>query len=322
MSTKANLTSDFSDAAASINVAAFFCKNIGSTMLLLTNSDELLTHILRLAKAHGFPLPQNDVEFRRTYQSCLTTEQPKCFWLRKEGQSFRDSLHDPICEKDRQKFIDLYSVDTTALDDLGQSEIMKRAKSLRPELVRQLENAHEYLLQRSAEHAKFLDLIIERVFIDESDVAAGGTTSDAVGVIWANPRPEFAASDLAEFLVHELTHNFMFLDEWLYPHYKYEIMHEERTWALSAILDRKRPIDKVLHSLIVAAEVVLLREQKFGEPSDPKAHPPSHQIRASIETTIEDLMRVQESTGVLADRALELIDTVRGKVFASTVAAE
>jgi len=233
-----------------------------------------------------------------------------------------ESLDVPMTENQRQRFIDLYSVDTTPLDDLAQAKVIKNTTIDRRLLIKRIKSAYDYLSSMSEGHSSFLNLIIEKIFVDESDVAAGGTTSDAVGVIWANPHPKFDNSDLAEFLVHEFTHNCMFIDEWIHPHYDYSIMEDKSTWALSAILDKMRPIDKVVHSLVVAAEIVLLRRHLLGEPTEPKAHPPSDMILHSIQTTVRDLQRVHNETGVLTDRTLELADIAYHKTQISSVAAQ
>jgi len=291
-------------------------------MLLLTSPEAVTTTILRIAKANNFPLPQTEKQFRKVYQDCLANEQPECFWLRPENSTFLSHLKTPVSQENHQRFLDIYNSETTALDDLDQKSVISSKDHDTAPMVRKLEAAYRYLETSSPIHANFLEALIEQVFIDGSDVAAGGTTSDAVGVIWSNPHPKFSDADLAEFLVHELTHNCMFLDEWLYPHYDYDIMFDENTWALSAILDKKRPIDKVIHSLAVAAEIVLLRDRFFGEPTDPKAHPPSQQICASMKTTIADVLEVQHKTSVLADRTLEIIDMVQDQVLTTKLAAE
>ncbi len=291
-------------------------------MILLTSPSSVMNNALRIFKAHNLPLPDSEASFRKTYQDCLVIEQPHCFWLRTQGMSFYDTLDEKMTDEKRRKFVDLYSVDTTPLDDLAQASVIKSSNSKRDVLVDKLKSAYEFLQRRSPSHFKIFELIIEGIFVDASDVAAGGTTSDAVGVIWANPHPKFETPDLAEFLVHELTHNCMFLDEWIHPHYDYSIMEDRSTWALSAILDRMRPIDKVVHSLVVAAEIVLLRKDLIGEPSDPKAHPPTAQIVSSIETTIRDLHRVHKETQVLTDRTLELVEIAHQKTLSVGIAAQ
>lgn len=49
----------------------------------------------------------------------------------------------------------------------------------------------------------------------------------------------------------------------------------EENYAMSAILAKKRPLDKVFHSILVCTEVLLARRDVFGHPAAPKLHPPT-----------------------------------------------
>lgn len=49
----------------------------------------------------------------------------------------------------------------------------------------------------------------------------------------------------------------MFLDELRYSHYAYARILDPSTYARSAILNIDRPLDKVLHSIVVAVEILL-----------------------------------------------------------------
>jgi hypothetical protein len=120
--------------------------------------------------------------------------------------------------------------------------------------------------------------------------------------------------DLAEFLAHEMTHTLMFLDEWLLGHYTRLLTHDETTWCHSAILKKKRSIDKVLHSIVVASEIVLLRHEYLGEPVSPRAHPPTQKIKQAVAELITRIRDVQRRSGILADRALELLDRVEARI--------
>ncbi|CAH2810032.1 MAG: hypothetical protein CBARDCOR_6744 [uncultured Caballeronia sp.] len=70
----------------------------------------------------------------------------------------------------------------------------------------------------------------------------------------------YTFSDLMEMLVHELTHQTMFLDELRYAHFSYADVLDRSTWEKSTILNVARQLDKVLHSIIVAIEILLFRD--------------------------------------------------------------
>ncbi len=186
------------------------------------------------------------------------------------------------------------------LDDKAQGSVIRddndhdieRKKRLVIEAVNQL-------ALQSSQHAALFDIIITDILIRSSEVAKGGSTSQAIGLIWLNPKPDYRPDDVVEILVHELTHHAMFLDELRHSHYRYPLLFDSGTWTTSAILKVPRPLDKVLHSIVVATEVLLFRERCSGHPSTPRVHPPSHlmleQLRDSIQSTQKTLSLYPEA---------------------------
>lgn len=283
-------------------------------MITLTSADETLANIIRLIKVSGIDLPRTTPDLRAAYGTCLQTYQQTCTWRRPATTSLLDSLRHPISPDEARSFHAIFCGDTAVLDDLDQAQVIKSENANTERKIAQLESAIGFLAKRSRDHFDFLDCFVERIYIDGSDVAAGGTTSDAVGLVWSNPHPQFSDMDLAEFLAHELTHTLMFLDEWLYGHYTRPLEHDTQTWCHSAILKKRRPIDKVLHSIIVASEIVLLRDTHLGEPDAPKAHPPSHLIRQAIRDSVASIRDVHRRTDILGERALGLLDRVETRL--------
>lgn len=145
-----------------------------------------------------------------------------------------------------------------------------------------------------------------------SDCARGGSTSAALGVIWANPKLSYRIPDVVEFLMHELVHHAMFVDELCYGHYDYDLILSKDRWANSAILHVGRPVDKVLHSLVVASEILAFRNNVLGHPADPKVHPPSTELIKQAQASLMSLRQVvdrelQEGLVLLLPRAHKLL---------------
>ncbi|MCD9123637.1 HEXXH motif-containing putative peptide modification protein [Cupriavidus sp. UGS-1] len=180
------------------------------------------------------------------------------------------------------------------LDDKAQGSVITddddRDIERKKDIV--IDAIHQLGLQ-SPQHAALFDIIVTDILLRPSAVAKGGSTSQAIGLIWLNPRPDYGPDDVVEILVHELTHHAMFLDELRHAHYNYSLLFDSDTWTTSAILRTPRPLDKVLHSIVVAAEVLLFRERCSGHPAAPRVHPPSHlmleQLRESIQSTKKTL---------------------------------
>lgn len=119
-----------------------------------------------------------------------------------------------------------------------------------------------------------INLIINTIFSAPSKLAGGGSTSAAIGCIWVNLREHWKDQDILEFLIHETTHNLVFIDELRYTHYSdYSQLAKKENFSWSAILNKLRPLDKVFHSIIVSTEVLLFREFHIGHPLHPCLHP-------------------------------------------------
>lgn len=158
-------------------------------------------------------------------------------------------------------------------------------------------------------HNLFND-VIHTLFYNRSYNSGGGSVSTLVGVIWCCNRQNWSDWDTLEFLVHELTHNLVFLDEYYHVHYNsLEDVVKKENYAQSAILYRKRPLDKVFHSIIVDYEVLKLREQ-HGEPLDPKAHPPSKVLKKQILSAVEDTFTLLAKKDLASPRVHELLNKI------------
>lgn len=151
-------------------------------------------------------------------------------------------------------------------------------------------------------------LAINIFFSGPSELASGGSSSGAIGCIWINPRPTWGPQDFLEFFVHEMTHNLIFLDEYRYHHYEgYAGMFLEENYAKSAILAKKRPLDKVFHSILVSTEVLLTRRDILGHPESPILHPPTSIILEKTSESIDNVERNPTVYSLLTSRGKELI---------------
>lgn len=195
------------------------------------------------------------------------------------------------------------------LNDKEQAKVMNdRRDPSRDQKQDRLTAALRELALYSPIHAEVFNTIITDIFVLPSDIARAGSTSQAIGAIWANPKLTYTTADFIEMLIHEFTHHAMFLDELRYGHYHYPSIFDCSTWARSAILNTQRPLDKVLHSITVSTEVLLFREQHLGHPAAPRVHPPTDimisQLRDSIASAEESILMHPTA---LKTRAIELL---------------
>lgn len=191
-------------------------------------------------------------------------------------------------------FCSLMSQDALSmLDDKGQDQVISMIEDPQAkDKAVLISRAIDALLIISPEYKALFDLTITEIFLMPSNCARGGSTSSAIGVIWANPRLSYNVPDTIEFLIHELTHHALFVDEQHHGHYDYDLILERDTWCRSAILNIDRPLDKVFHSLMVAAEIVMLRENYLGHPESPRVHPPTQLLKKQIREAIRSIEKL------------------------------
>lgn len=226
-----------------------------------------------------------------------------------------------ITDFDKAKALRPLFVNDSLLDDKMQADVITETKddeaNEKKALI--LRAIHELGLY-SEVHKALFDTLITDIFILPSALAKAGSTSQAIGVIWANPKMTYSQHDMVEILVHEMTHHAMFIDEVRYVHYSYSAVTDKSTWAQSAILNVPRPLDKVLHSAVVATEVLLMRANYIGHPVLTKVHPPTNvmltQLRDAIASTEKVLLRYKGARKIFTDRANEIFDNVRQQVKA------
>jgi hypothetical protein len=115
---------------------------------------------------------------------------------------------------------------------------------------------------------------------------------------------------MAEFLVHELTHNLLFLDERRHEHYVNPLLlADSASFAVSAVLKIPRPLDRTFHSLIVASEVLAFRKI-CGEPAHPLVHPSTEALLRACRSTIDDIRGVIRRRPLVTPRFMEMLSRV------------
>lgn len=209
-------------------------------------------------------------------------------------------------------------INDSTLDDKRQAQVIDAhidpLASQKADLIARA--LHELSLYSDA-HRVLFETIITDVFILPSTIAKAGSTSQAIGVIWASPKLDYTVHDVIEILVHEMTHHSMFIDELRHRHYVYENISRKSTWAKSAILGTLRPLDKVLHSAVVSMEILLLRDQLLGHPVNPRVHPTTDVLTKQLTDAIASLERVLATSdapdSLLEPRAMDIVAMLRQK---------
>lgn len=152
-----------------------------------------------------------------------------------------------------------------------------------------------------------LRLAIHSIFFRDSEGGAAGSASTGVGVIWLNNKGHLSAWDVLELCVHELTHNLVFIDELRYGHYDYALVAQKENFAVSSILKTRRPLDKVVHSILVCTELFRLRQAHPKESAIAKIHPPTESLRVNTIAAIQSVYSLPGINHMVRPRVQELL---------------
>lgn len=125
-----------------------------------------------------------------------------------------------------------------------------------------------------------------------------------------------SVQDIVELLIHEMTHTLVFIDELNYGHFDYAAMIKTENWARSSILNRQRPMDKVVHSIMVAHEVLWARAHYLPNTEKLSVHPPTGVMIRNLHAAIESVKQHPNRDSVCFPRALELVNMVEASVRA------
>ena len=160
---------------------------------------------------------------------------------------------------------------------------------------------------------RVFDLVIHTLFFHRSRNSGGGSVSSAPGAIWCSPRRQWSLTDTAEFLVHEFTHNMLFLDERRFEHYvDPQVLQQPGNFAVSAVLKIPRPLDRAFHSLVVASEVLSFRGEN-GEPETPQVHPSTWELAHACQGTIDGIRAVISQKALVTPRFMDILEQVDAK---------
>ena len=250
--------------------------------------------------------------------------------LKRQLNAYLSGLQPEFVTADRLEFtgdadvvnrlVPLFRMDSN-LNDLSQGQVILDATPNEAVRVERAREAFVALRALAPDVAQLFELVISRCFCAPSSRAGGGSSSAAIGAIWINPRESWTTQDYIEFMIHEMTHHLLFLDERRYLHYlDYNALKQPENFAFSAILRRSRPLDKVVHSLIVAFEVLSFRTKHFDLGAKTYLHPTSDELRKGCMQTLDSLKTLR--TGLLSPRAYTLISKVEQSLQSHVIEAQ
>jgi hypothetical protein len=233
-------------------------------MISILGSDQVIKSIYMLSRPYLAGAEISTVEqLRSPYLKFLSQHQPR---------QVLNNSSDPVAIDEsataalsgafgHSKFNDLSQ--ENMLGDQVEADEKLRLKAL-------VRDGYAVLASRSPEVKAIFDLAIHSIFFVKSKTnkrghnSFGGSSSGAIGSIWVSGQGDFNKFDISEFLLHELTHHLLFLAERCENQFHYDAIALPENYAQSAILNYRRPLDKVVHSIVVSTEIILARDSFLG----------------------------------------------------------
>ncbi|HEY3801738.1 MAG TPA: HEXXH motif-containing putative peptide modification protein [Kofleriaceae bacterium] len=247
-------------------------------------------------------------DFKGAYQKWVAATQPALPAA---------TLGQPECVEDAAREAALIQplVSQSALDDRAVYKLADFgiAHGDRSVTARQAAHVRDQLAAfrvKDASYWEVFDLYVNYLALPSSKYTQGGTSSSALGVIYLVDPDKRNADTLYELLVHESTHLMMFVDERRTRHYRSDaLLVDPANFSISAVYERLRPLDKALHSIAVAAEVLLHREAVLGHANESTIHPPTAKLAPSTLRACDALLELQARRQLLAPRGVLIVET-------------
>ena len=149
--------------------------------------------------------------------------------------------------------------------------------------------------QRDPEFWEVFDIVSNVIVCTDAKDTPDVTSAAALGVIYVVRPRELTTDSLYELLVQESTHLMLFVDEHRSRHY-----HDDAPIAAQ---------DNVLHSIVIATEVLLHREYILGHDVDSTIHPPTGKLLESTLRSAEATLDIQARRQLLTARGVKLVET-------------
>ncbi|MEU9418386.1 HEXXH motif-containing putative peptide modification protein [Streptomyces sp. NPDC048272] len=276
-------------------------------MLTLYGTDEVIRNVYRLSRGERKQPVTTTGELRDQYLDFLSGDRFKAP-VNLGAEIF---IKDPETER---QLAAAYS--GGILNDLDQTNVIGDSfdTEVRDRKIATARSALAELLTLNEDIAVVFPLVIHSVFLkqtnrlDNGSAAHGGSSSNAIGSIWLSLNDTLTQNDVMELFIHELTHHLLFIDEYSHNHFVYEEIGKKENYALSAIRGTHRPLDKVIHSIVVATELVTARERYLGHGgSELEVHPESHKILEDTLASCASVLALENLEKLVSDRAIDFV---------------
>ncbi|MDC9613336.1 hypothetical protein PSI19_05425 [Xenorhabdus khoisanae] len=274
-------------------------------MINILGIDEIVKNVYLLSKKYIGKTPPSTIEdLKPFYLEFLEKHQPYQP-INRRNDLF---IHDNNIEVKLKK-----AYQPSSLDDLNQQKMIaeRHTEDERLYLHKIVQDGYNRLINSNHNIKHIFNLVIHSIFFmktcDKFNISSfGGSSSTAMGSIWISGHGKISVDDVSEFLLHELIHHLLFVDERCHDQFNYKEIIKPENFSMSALLKKRRPMDKVVHSILVSSEIVIARKE-FLKSKEIIIHPDTETLRKNTLLSISEVLNMKNINCLITERVKDFI---------------
>ncbi|MEV7425358.1 MULTISPECIES: aKG-HExxH-type peptide beta-hydroxylase [unclassified Streptomyces] len=164
----------------------------------------------------------------------------------------------------------------------------------------------DFIAEKDARLAGIISLLTHTVFTVETSWKGSMSDRNAIGATLIIPGENWHENDIAEAFIHEFTHTALFMDERAKGHFR---AGADEVLLHSAIRKDERTLPAVVHSLLVATEVLSWRKAHgLWEGIPFRLHGSSQAMLEKAGDSYRTLVSLPNWNGIVKERMFRLVD--------------
>jgi len=251
----------------------------------------------------------DSVVLKQAYCDYLQNIQPYCPLIRNDQLFYADAETEFLF----QNYFSDPEIDMTEVyQHIDINKVMYPDPNTRCDV---LNRAFSRMEQQDSTFGSLFRLVMNTIFCTVSKHIGGTSVNPKyLGVMCAHHDMHSEETVVPELLIHEFTHHTVLLDEHRYGHYKsYQALSDPDTHIDS--YDRgmhfKFPLNRIMHSMLVAVEVIKLRDNYIGHLPCINQHANTEVLIARDKEYIKTIEKNRRIQMLFTERGYYLYETVK-----------
>lgn len=254
--------------------------------------EEILQNILDLTRPYQTQKMLDMAGLKRAYLGFLQVLQPQCPQLSDDLAFYADANTEALFEG-------FFLADTRIPSESITYSPTSPMYPCPERRMQALKNGFYRLSHQDKHFFALFSLVMNTVFCTTGTRIGGSAVNSAyIGVMCAYLDMTADSVSIAELLIHEFTHNALFIDELRFGHYQNRSLLHDANYFVQTDNRGAVPFDRWFHALIVYAEIIDARTRYLGHEVRPSQHADSNTL---IRQAREEIVRVNQHQTMLSN---------------------